>query len=395
MKDKNKRISVDVIPKRLFANSEDWTGIYVSRSAVLPLLREKTVGTQAGVIEKTERLNSNSWLIRLNRSISNRYEINSSTILSSWRRLAKAHSGMGSLLRVMRKAQAIDPLSMRVEMAESMDDIQSYFAHPLLGVPIEEQEPLVSPATLTMRGTSGSEVTFCKYDNFYTAANEYEKGNLDALTGVGVPTTYWSEFTNTVNNCMFDTTLHVAIAVPSEYYSLADRIMNLPFSQLEEQTKGQFSATSYPSQEIRNNFEKEFTITYPDFPPNKEICAWLSKQLAEKYDIQLHCKEISYTDYLNNEMQDERVLRFMIETDPWAGPESILSLTFPRSNDNLNTTNPSHSKMETQSSFNVERAHVEGVVRIGRLRGLKITHLIHVGETRTGWIGWDDDLFYL
>ena len=347
MKDKNKRISVDVIPKRLFANSEDWTGIYVSRSAVLPLLREKTVGTQAGVIEKTERLNSNSWLIRLNRSISNRYEINSSTILSSWRRLAKAHSGMGSLLRVMRKAQAIDPLSMRVEMAESMDDIQSYFAHPLLGVPIEEQEPLVSPATLTMRGTSGSEVTFCKYDNFYTAANEYEKGNLDALTGVGVPTTYWSEFTNTVNNCMFDTTLHVAIAVPSEYYSLADRIMNLPFSQLEEQTKGQFSATSYPSQEIRNNFEKEFTITYPDFPPSKEICAWLSKQLAEKYDIQLRCKEISYTDYLNNEMQDERVLRFMIETDPWAGPESILSLTFPRSNDNLNTTNPSHSKMET------------------------------------------------
>lgn len=89
MKDKNKRISVDVIPKRLFANSEDWTGIYVSRSAVLPLLREKTVGTQAGVIEKTERLNSNSWLIRLNRSISNRYEINSSKILSSWRRLAK------------------------------------------------------------------------------------------------------------------------------------------------------------------------------------------------------------------------------------------------------------------------------------------------------------------
>ncbi|KAA8830450.1 hypothetical protein EMO89_05555 [Bifidobacterium tissieri] len=388
-----KNISIDVLPRKILNESNDWTGIYVSRSMVLPLFRESEDGYLPGLAETTEKLGNDTWKVSLNAEMMNSANVDAGTILHSWMQLATAKTGMSSLLKVLQRVKVDGKRSLILHTSMQINDMQSYLAHPLLGIIPEKQNVNYGSNSMTAQGSSGSKITFQYYKDFNAALRSYSKGNLDSITGIGIPSQTWKKLCENGKNRIFNTNLNIAIKIPPKYSSLKNELMGLRYDALEDLTHNQLESMSYHNPPHKDGCDDELWLTYPDYPPNQEVCTWLASQMLNDYGIRIHCQKISYDDYLMGSIRSDNVLQFLIEADPWASAESM-NLIFNNYCDHMNTSDDASLETASSTHLNLARVNKEGILRIGKMRGLKITRLSHVSIPHSGWIGWDDDLFY-
>lgn len=384
----NKHISIDVIPKKLFSDSEDWAGICVSRSATLPLVREHGTSYLPGVISKLEKIDDLTCRLQFDMYAAKHFGIDAEVLLQAWEKIAK--SRYSSLLNVMKSIRIVDYHTMMIQLAVDIDNLDAYFSNPLLGIPIRGQEIRYESNMLSLTGTSGDDIHFYGYSDFADAMSRFQKGDLDAITGIGLPNDYWVKLNNPCD--VFDTTLHVAIKIPKRIRFISQFLLNLPYEKLELITNGQFHPVAYCRQKNISNCNLSLRLVYPDFPPNQEICTWVSSQL-ERYGITVECIRIPYSDYLQNKQMQDDVLSFIIEMDPWPSHESIKWAFSDYFSQNANNSGVDRCHSDIIRDLNVARANKDGILRIGSLRGVRITRLPHISLAKSGCMGWDDDFF--
>ena len=386
----DKNISTDVIPRTLFEKSEDWSGIYISRSATIPLIREYNTSFSNGLISGIERIDDTTWALSLDDRALHYFDINAKTLLQAWRNIAT--SRFSSILRIMKKIRILNSRTLIVNTDSSVKDLRPFLSHPFLGIPLKESYQRTDD-TLSISGISGNKVIFREFTDFSIALESFSRGDIDSVTGIGVPNDYWIKLNESYPSTAFNTTLHVTISIPQKYGTIVPLLAALPYKQLEQQTGNQFCAIPHPSHTVDSYLRTHIQITYPDYPPNEEICTWIALQLYQKFDIQVKCIKIPYSEYLHNKELIKENLAFQIVSRPRSDCESLPYFLSKSSSQRGNCNEADiFSTPKNQRTDDVTR-NERYIFCLGTLQGMLITHLPHAIPAKTGWIGWDDDFF--
>lgn len=427
----------DLLPDRLFEDSDDWTGTLVTRQLSRPLFTEGRDGDVYGdLIADVRRLSACRWqlTVRDDACWSNGRRLTAADVVSQVRRVAGARR-LPFLVGLLRSIGATDTTTLLVDTQVPMGRLAPVLANPLLGP--RSTEPEVSSGAylrteqptddrhLTLSSTGGHpNLVLRRSDNALEGQQAYEAGTVD----ITCPTTLPVGLHHRETADLHRHPLHVAVGLlppagtpPTARRALSglldrralcaalnDVVEPLALatamwrSDVAGVDTGVDAAAADELAALGSLRTRSWPLHYPDFSPNAKLCRLVAEALREAAGIELEPRTVSYTDYRGHSPRLMRGFRLVLWAAPWPDPISVLAPQHHASRSGPST----EARSAVEQALAAEDPHevrkrartaetlmayapppgVELPIVLGALRSLTRTRLLEFDPPPSGWI---------